>query len=102
MAFALSDERNLRGSARSVPGVHVRDVLEAVATREPGMLEKFGGHAMAAGLSLPRVHLDRFARAFDIEVARAMAAGAVSDAIDRCSTASSSCAARHAYWAGGT
>ena len=82
VAFALSDERNLRGSARSVPGVHVRDVLEAVATREPGMLEKFGGHAMAAGLSLPRVHLDRFARAFDIEVARAMAAGAVSDAIE--------------------
>ena len=82
VAFALSDERNLRGSARSVPGVHIRDVLEAVATREPGMLEKFGGHAMAAGLSLPRAHLDRFARAFDAEVARAMAQGAVSDAIE--------------------
>jgi single-stranded-DNA-specific exonuclease len=82
VAFALSDERNLRGSARSVPGVHVRDVLEAVATREPGMLEKFGGHAMAAGLSLPRAQLDRFARAFDIEVARAMAASALSDAIE--------------------
>jgi single-stranded-DNA-specific exonuclease len=82
VAFALADERNLRGSARSVPGVHVRDVLEAVATREPGMLEKFGGHAMAAGLSLPRAHLDRFARAFDIEVARAMAVGALSDAIE--------------------
>ena len=82
VAFALADERNLRGSARSVPGVHVRDVLEAVATREPGMLEKFGGHAMAAGLSLPRAQLDRFARAFDIEVARAMAASAMSDAIE--------------------
>ena len=82
VAFALSDERNLRGSARSVPGVHVRDVLEAIATREPGMLEKFGGHAMAAGLSLPRAQLDRFARAFDIEVARAMAASAMSDAIE--------------------
>ncbi len=82
VAFALSDARNLRGSARSVAGVHIRDVLEAVATREPGMLEKFGGHAMAAGLSLPREHLDRFARAFDVEVARAMAANAVSDAID--------------------
>lgn len=82
VAFALADERTLRGSARSVPGVHVRDVLEAVATREPGLLEKFGGHAMAAGLSLPRANLDRFARAFDIEVARAMAAGAVSDAIE--------------------
>lgn len=82
VAFALADERTLRGSARSVAGVHVRDVLEAIATREPGLLEKFGGHAMAAGLSLPRAHLDRFARAFDGEVARAMAAGAVSDAIE--------------------
>ncbi|MBS0387676.1 MAG: single-stranded-DNA-specific exonuclease RecJ [Proteobacteria bacterium] len=82
VAFALADERTLRGSARSVPGVHVRDVLEAVATREPGLLEKFGGHAMAAGLTLARDQLDRFARAFDVEVARAMAAGAVSDAIE--------------------
>ncbi|MDE2249904.1 MAG: single-stranded-DNA-specific exonuclease RecJ, partial [Gammaproteobacteria bacterium] len=82
VAFAAADERTLRGSARSVPGVHIRDVLEAVATREPGLLEKFGGHALAAGLSLPRAHLDRFARAFDLEVARAMAVGAVSDAIE--------------------
>jgi len=82
VAFAVADERTLRGSARSVPGVHIRDVLEAVATREPGLLEKFGGHAMAAGLSLPRAHLDRFARAFDLEVARAMATGAVSDAVE--------------------
>lgn len=82
VAFALADERMLRGSARSVPGVHVRDVLEAIATHEPGMLEKFGGHAMAAGLSLPRAQLDRFARAFDREVARAMALGAVSDAVE--------------------
>jgi len=65
-----------------VPGVHVRDVLEAIATREPDLLEKFGGHAMAAGLSLPAAHLDRFARAFDREVARAMALGAVSDAVE--------------------
>jgi single-stranded-DNA-specific exonuclease len=82
VAFALADERNLRGSARSVPGVHVRDVLAAIATREPELLDKFGGHAMAAGLSLPRAHLDRFARAFDAEVARAMAQGALSDAIE--------------------
>ena len=82
VAFALADERNLRGSARSIPGVHVRDVLEAVATREPGMLEKFGGHAMAAGLSLRLEHLERFARAFDAEVARAMALGDLSDAIE--------------------
>jgi len=73
IAFAHADARTLRGSARSVPGVHVRDVLEAIATREPQLVEKFGGHAMAAGLSLPVAHLDRFARAFDAEVTRAMA-----------------------------
>lgn len=82
VAFALADERNLRGSARSVPGVHIRDVLEAIATREPGMLEKFGGHAMAAGLSLHRAQLDRFARAFDSEVERVMAQSALNDAIE--------------------
>jgi single-stranded-DNA-specific exonuclease len=82
VAFALADERTLRGSARSVPGVHIRDVLEAIATREPGLVERFGGHAMAAGLSLPLSHLDRFARAFDAEVARVMAQAALSDAIE--------------------
>jgi single-stranded-DNA-specific exonuclease len=82
VALARADERTLRGSARSIPGVHIRDVLEAVATQEPGLLEKFGGHAMAAGLSLPAAHLDRFACAFDGAVARAMAANAVSDAIE--------------------
>lgn len=82
VAFALADERNLRGSARSVPGVHIRDVLEAIATREPSMLEKFGGHAMAAGLTLPRKELDRFAGAFDAEVRRAMAHSALGDAIE--------------------
>lgn len=82
VAFALVDERTLRGSARSVAGVHIRDVLEAVATTHPGMLEKFGGHAMAAGLSLPRAQLDRFARAFDQEVARVMALGAASDVVE--------------------
>jgi len=82
IAFALADERTLRGSARSVAGVHVRDVLEAIATREPGLVEKFGGHAMAAGLSLPLANLDRFARAFDAEVLRATAGQALSDAIE--------------------
>jgi single-stranded-DNA-specific exonuclease len=82
VAFALSDERNLRGSGRSVPGVHIRDVFEAIATRNPGLLEKFGGHAMAAGLSLARSQLDRFARAFDAEVARAMEHGGATDVIE--------------------
>lgn len=70
IAFANADPATLRGSARSVPGVHIRDVLDAVATRHPGLISRFGGHAMAAGLQLPRARLDEFARAFDEEVAR--------------------------------
>jgi len=82
VAFALADARTLRGSARSVAGVHIRDVFEAVASREPGLLEKFGGHAMAAGLTLPLDALDRFARAFDAEVARCLGPPGRLDAID--------------------
>jgi single-stranded-DNA-specific exonuclease len=81
IAFALASEGQLRGSARSVDGVHVRDVLDAVATREPQLIEKFGGHAMAAGLSLPLQNLDRFARAFDVEVAAWLARAGSPDVI---------------------
>jgi single-stranded-DNA-specific exonuclease len=72
VAFARTDGEWLRGSARSVPGVHIRDVLDAVAARHPELLQRFGGHAMAAGLTLEARHLDAFARAFDAEVARAV------------------------------
>jgi len=58
----------IKGSARSIPGLHIRDALDSVATRHPGLITKFGGHAMAAGMSLPRVHLDRFREAFDAVV----------------------------------
>jgi single-stranded-DNA-specific exonuclease len=74
IAFAQAgDEGWLRGSARSVPGVHIRDVIDAVATRHPDLVGVFGGHAMAAGLSLRLAHLDRFAAAFDAEVAQWLA-----------------------------
>lgn len=63
-APAAPGSDDLRGSARSIPGFHVRDALAAVDAREPGLIDRFGGHAMAAGLSLPRAHLDRFAAAF--------------------------------------
>ena len=53
----------LRGSARSVPGLHIRDALDDVAARFPGLMVKFGGHAMAAGLSIRRSQLDRFTKA---------------------------------------
>ena len=70
VAFAPASQDELRGSARSVAGLHVRDVLEAVATRNPGLIERFGGHAMAAGLTLKRESLPRFADAFADEVGR--------------------------------
>ena len=70
IAFARAGDGGLRGSARSVPGIHIRDVLDAIAARHPELISRFGGHAMAAGLSLDEDKLDAFASAFDAEVAR--------------------------------
>jgi single-stranded-DNA-specific exonuclease len=70
IAFARAGDGVLRGSARSVPGIHIRDVLDGIATREPALISRFGGHAMAAGLSLEESKLDAFALAFDAEIAR--------------------------------
>lgn len=70
IAFADAGDGTLKGSARSVPGLHIRDALDAVAARHPGLISKFGGHAMAAGLSLPQEHFGAFAAAFDAEVRR--------------------------------
>ncbi|GMQ77397.1 MAG: single-stranded-DNA-specific exonuclease RecJ [Gammaproteobacteria bacterium] len=75
IAFAPDGEDALKGSARSVSGVHIRDALEAIATRHAGLLSKFGGHAMAAGLSLARERFDEFCAAFDAEVRRHLSAG---------------------------
>ncbi|HEX4869827.1 MAG TPA: single-stranded-DNA-specific exonuclease RecJ [Moraxellaceae bacterium] len=58
----------LKGSARSIPGVHIRDVLDTVAALNPGLITRFGGHAMAAGLTLPADHLAAFRLAFDSAV----------------------------------
>jgi len=69
IALARAEDGTLRGSARSVPGVHIRDVLEAIATRHPGLIERFGGHAMAAGLTLQSDRLEHFTSAFVEEVA---------------------------------
>ncbi|WP_371230323.1 single-stranded-DNA-specific exonuclease RecJ [Pseudomonas sp. QE6] len=70
IAFADAGDGTLKGSARSVPGFHIRDALDAVAARHPGLISKFGGHAMAAGLSLPQENFGAFAAAFDAEVRR--------------------------------
>lgn len=82
VAFALADQETLRGSARSVPGVHIRDVLDSLAAQHPALISRFGGHAMAAGLTLQREHLDAFARVFDLEVRRVMADLAAADAVE--------------------
>jgi single-stranded-DNA-specific exonuclease len=75
IAFAPADGGQARGSARSVAGVHVRDALAAVATRVPGLIDKFGGHAMAAGLTLGAARLREFGAAFAAEVERRAAPG---------------------------
>jgi len=74
IAFAKASDTEIKGSARSVPGLHIRDALDAVAAHHPGLLNKFGGHAMAAGLSLPRAHFETFRTAFAEEVARHLGA----------------------------
>jgi len=65
IAFARADERSLRGSGRSIEGVHLRDVLDLVTKAAPRMIERFGGHAMAAGLTLPHEHFEGFSQAFE-------------------------------------
>ncbi len=72
IAFAPAGDGSLKGSARSIRGLHMRDVLAAIDAREPGLMGRFGGHAMAAGLSLPETHYGRFAEAFDREVRRVL------------------------------
>ncbi len=64
IAFANGGDGFLRGSARSVDGVHVRDLIALVDRQDPGLIERFGGHAMAAGLSIRPEALPRFREAF--------------------------------------
>jgi len=70
IAFAPAEPGGnaLRGSARSISGFHIRDALAAINANHPGLMEKFGGHAMAAGLSLPFANLDAFKAAFEQQV----------------------------------
>ncbi|MGB5740759.1 MAG: single-stranded-DNA-specific exonuclease RecJ [Woeseia sp.] len=70
VAFARESDGMLKGSARSIPGVHIRDLLEAVSSANPGMIGKFGGHAMAAGLSLAEAQLDAFRKAAARQLSR--------------------------------
>lgn len=69
VVFAPDDDGRLRGSARSVEGLHMRDLLAEIAARAPGMVEKFGGHAMAAGLLISPQNYAEFAAQFHARVA---------------------------------
>jgi single-stranded-DNA-specific exonuclease len=65
ICFARAENGELRGSGRSVPGLHLRDCLDLVAKRAPGLLLRFGGHAQAAGLSMRESDFERFAALFE-------------------------------------
>ncbi|MEO8401755.1 MAG: single-stranded-DNA-specific exonuclease RecJ [Gammaproteobacteria bacterium] len=65
IAFALANQTELKGSARSIPGLHIRDVLADIAIKYPDLIGKFGGHAMAAGLTLARASFEKFSQAFN-------------------------------------
>ncbi|MCL1041765.1 single-stranded-DNA-specific exonuclease RecJ [Shewanella marisflavi] len=73
IAFAEAGEGEIKGSARSIKGLHMRDLLELINARHPGMIIKFGGHAMAAGLSLRAGEFERFAKAYDEAVRELLA-----------------------------
>ena len=68
LAFARADTGELRGSGRSIPEVHLRDVLDLISKRQPGIIIKFGGHAMAAGLTLRAEAYAEFVEGFDAAV----------------------------------
>ena len=65
IVFARSETGELRGSGRSIPGLHLRDTLERVSVERPGLIVRFGGHAAAAGLTLNEDGLDYFRKAFE-------------------------------------
>ena len=73
IAFAPDGVGGIKGSARSIPGLHLRDALEEIDAQNPGMIQRFGGHAMAAGLQMAQAHFTDFAVAFDEVVRRKVA-----------------------------
>ena len=82
IAFADGDNSLIKGSARSIPGLHIRDALSDVAARQPDLISKFGGHAMAAGLSLPAEKLPAFREAFEQAVRSRLDAAQLQAVID--------------------
>ena len=82
IAFAPDENGvDIKGSARSIPGLHIRDVLAVVDSRHPGVMHKYGGHAMAAGMTLARSDFDTFTEAFDRAVRDTLTAADLEAAI---------------------
>lgn len=82
ICFARGSNEELRGSGRSIPGFHLRDCLDLVAKRAPGLILRFGGHAQAAGLSLREADLERFREAFAAAAAQTMPAEALTRTVE--------------------
>lgn len=80
IAFARSNDGTLKGSGRSINGLHLRDALDLVSKRHPNLILKFGGHAMAAGLTIPEQGLETFRRVFE-EVSASLLTPADLDAV---------------------
>jgi len=70
IAFAKDKDGFIKGSARSISCVHIRDVLDTIAGQNPGLIDKFGGHAMAAGMTIKELDFEAFKQAFDQELRR--------------------------------
>ena len=70
LAFARGQAGEIRGSGRSIPALHLRDALDQTAVRHPGLIQKFGGHAAAAGLTLRESDFERFRSSFEETVRR--------------------------------
>ncbi|SIO42445.1 exonuclease RecJ [Salinivibrio sp. ES.052] len=68
IAFADGGDGLIKGSARSIPGLHMRDTLDRIDTLHPGLIKKFGGHAMAAGLTIDETQFNTFSQLFDAQV----------------------------------
>lgn len=72
IAFARDDEGLFKGSARSIAGIHIRDVIDRIATEQPDLIVTFGGHAMAAGLTIPEPAYAEFSRMFNVLIEQHM------------------------------
>ncbi len=82
LIFADAGDGLLRGSGRAIPGLHLRDALDVVDRRLPGIILKYGGHAAAAGLTLRREHLEIFTDAFERVARESLSAAALTRIIE--------------------